>query len=62
MGETYAIHGTVDDVINNLWMMKEPTYVMRIMATGGCLLVDDTCKETLRRWKENGEDVVKKFK
>ena len=62
MGETYAIHGTVDDVINNLWGMKEPTYVMRIMATGGCLLVDDTCKETLRRWKENGEDVVKKFK
>ena len=42
--------------------MKEPDYVMRIMATGGRLLVDDTCKENLRRWKENGEDVVKKFK
>ena len=21
----------------------------------------ETCKETVRRWKENGEDVVKKF-
>ena len=26
------------------------------------LLADDTCKETVRRWKENGKDVVKNFK
>ena len=25
-------------------------------------MADDTCKETVRIWKENGEDVVKKFK
>ena len=35
---------------------------MRMMATGGRLLEDDTCKDTVRIWKENGEDVVKKFK
>ena len=35
---------------------------MRIMATGARLLKDETCKETVRRWKENGEDVVNKFK
>ena len=35
---------------------------MRMMANGGRLLVDETCKGTVRRWKENGEDVVKKFK
>ena len=42
--------------------MKEPNYVMRMMATSGHLLADETCKDTVRRWKENGEDVVKKFK
>ena len=35
--------------------------MMRMMATGGLLLEDDTCKETVIRWKENGEDVVKNF-
>ena len=39
-----------------------PTYVMRMMDTGGRLLADDTCKDTVRIWNENGEDVVKKFK
>ena len=42
--------------------MNEPTYVMRMMDTGGYILVYDTCKENLRIWNENGEDVVKKFK
>ena len=62
VGNTYALQGTVYDVIYNLWGMKEPNYSMRIMATGGRLLTDETCKETVRIWKENGEDVVKKFK
>ena len=62
MGETDAIQGTVDDVIYNLWGTKEPNYVMRMMATSGRLLADETCKDTVRRWKENGEEVVKKFK
>ena len=57
-----SIQVTVDDVIYNLWGMKEPNYVTRMMATGVCLLADDTCNDTVRRWKENGEDVVKKFK
>ena len=42
--------------------MKEPNYFMRMMDTDGRLLADETCKETLIRWKENGEDLVKKFK
>ena len=50
MGETYAIQGTVNGVIYNLWGMKEPNYVMRMMATGGRLLADETCKETDIRW------------
>ena len=61
VGETHAIQVTVDDVIYNLLVMKEPTYVMMMMATGGGLLADETCKESVRRWKENVEDMVKKF-
>ena len=36
--------------------------MMRMMAAGGRLFTDDTCKEIVGRCKENGEDVVKKFK
>ena len=52
--ETNAIQGTVDYSIYNLCVMKLSSYVMRMMATYGRLLVDDTCKETMRRWNENG--------
>ena len=44
VGETDAVHGTADNVMYSLWGLKEPKYVMRIMATGGRLLTDDTCK------------------
>ena len=54
VGDTDAIKGTIDDVIYNIWWMKEPNYVTRMMATGGRLLSNETCKETVRRWKENG--------
>ena len=62
MEEKDVVQGTFDDVIYNSWCMKEPNDVMRMMPTGGRLLADDTCKETMIKWKENGEDVVKKFK
>ena len=42
--------------------MKKLNSVMRMMAIGGRLLVFDTSKETVRRWKENGADLAKKFK
>ena len=41
--------------------MKEPNYVVRMMATGGRILVDESCKETVRRLKENAEEVLKNF-
>ena len=49
VGDTDAIQGTVDGVIYNLWGTKEPNYVIRMMATGGCLLADEKCEETVRR-------------
>ena len=48
VGEIDAIQVTVDYIIYNLWGMKEPNYVMRMMATGVRLLADDTCKKTVR--------------
>ena len=42
--------------------IEGPNYDMRMRANVGRLLADDTCKETVRRWKENGEDVVNNFK
>ena len=42
--------------------MKYPNYFMRMMSNGGRLLADDTRKETKRRCKVNGEDILKKFK
>ena len=62
VGETYAIQGKVDDVIYDLWGMKDPNYEMSMMATVDVLLADETRKETVRIRKENIEDVVKKFK
>ena len=42
--------------------MKGPIYMMRMVATGGRILANDTCKETVIIWKENGEYMVKKVK
>ena len=55
MCETDAIQVTVDDIIYNLWRIKDSYYVMSMMATRGRLLDDDTCRDTVIIWKENGE-------
>jgi hypothetical protein len=62
VGDNHAIAGTMDGVPYNLWGMKEPDYVMRMMATGGPLAVFDTCKEALRKWTEEGIEVVRRFR
>ena len=51
MGETDTIHVTVNDVIYNLWGIKDPNYVMSIMDTGGRPLEDYTFKDTVIRCK-----------
>ncbi|KAL7549033.1 hypothetical protein ACHAWF_012294, partial [Thalassiosira exigua] len=48
VGEIDAIQGEKDRVKYTLWGMKEPDYVMRIMATGGALISDETCKTAYR--------------
>ena len=54
VGDVDAIAGQMRaddgvDVEYTLWGMKEPDYVMRMMATGGALRSDNTCRETSRR-------------
>ena len=44
VGDIDVIQGTVDDFIYNLWGIKEPNYVMRMMAIGGRLFSNETCK------------------
>ena len=43
VGDTNAIQGVMDGQPYNLWGMKEPDYVIRMMAMGGALLHDETC-------------------
>ncbi len=62
VGDNHAILGTMDDVVYNLWGMKEPDYVMRMMATGGPLAVYESCREALRKWTDGGIEVVRRFR
>ena len=62
VGDNHAISGTMDGVPYNLWGMKEPDYVMRMMATGGPLSALESCKETVRKWVEAGVEVVHRFR
>ncbi len=46
--ECEALSGTLNASPYNIWGMKEPDYVMKIMATCGVLEEDDNCRETFR--------------
>ena len=51
----------MEGVLYNLWAMKEPDYLMKMMATGGSLIVDDSCRSTSRCWIEGGDQARKEF-
>ncbi len=48
VGNVNAIQGQKDGIDYTIWRMKDPDYVMRIMATGGALISDNSCKTTHR--------------
>jgi hypothetical protein len=58
IGDTLAITGKLDGKEYFLWNFKEPTYIMKMMATGGPLLANDSCGEQKRRWTEGGVERV----
>jgi len=62
VGDTDAVSGTMDGTMYNPWGLKETNYVMWMMATGGALLADDTCKEVVRKWEEGETKMVWPFK
>jgi hypothetical protein len=50
VGEWLAISGKLDGEDYFLWGLREPSYVMKMMATGGPLLPNSTCAEQKRVW------------
>jgi hypothetical protein len=62
VGDNHAIVGTMDGLAYNLWGMKEPDYVMRMMASGGPLAAYETCKEAVHKWTEGGIEVVRRIR
>jgi hypothetical protein len=61
VGDCHAIAGTQDGILYNLWRMKEPDYVMRMMTTGGLMTTFESCKESVRWWIDRGVKVVCRF-
>ena len=62
VGDCDAIQGVMEGTTYNLWGMKEPDYVMRMMATGGPLDANDSCRTASHRWNEAGVEVHRTFK
>ena len=52
---------TLDGEEYFFWALKEPSYIMKIMATVGPLLANDSCGEQKRRWTEEGVERVGTF-
>ena len=61
VGDCHASQGVMEGVTYNLWGMKEPDYVMRMMATGGPLGVQESCRMARRWWNEGGVEVARTF-
>jgi hypothetical protein len=61
IGDSMGISGTLDGEEYFLWGLKEPSYVMKMMATGGPLLANESCGEQKRRWMEGGVEVAQRF-
>jgi hypothetical protein len=61
VGDVDAVSGTQDGIPYNLWGIKEPNYVMRMMATGGPNSADESCKTTTCTWKRGNEKISTTF-
>jgi hypothetical protein len=61
VGDSMAISGILDGIRYFLWGLKEPSYVMKLMATGGPLIPNDSCKMQKRKWTEGGVKMMRMF-
>ncbi len=62
IGDVDAITRVQDNVPYFIWGMKEPDYVMRMMATDGPQGSINECREMKRRCTEGNQEVERKFK
>jgi hypothetical protein len=61
VGDFNAFMGMLDGIDYNIWAMKEPNYVMKMMSCSGPLQSDENCKEAKRTWIEDGVEVARRF-
>jgi hypothetical protein len=61
VGDSLAITGKLDGEEYFFWALKEPSYIMKMMATGGPLLANDSCKKQKRKWIEGGVETSGTF-
>jgi hypothetical protein len=61
VGDSLTISGKLDGEEYFFWAPKEPSYIMKIMATVGPLLANDSCGEQKWRWTEEGVERVGTF-
>ncbi len=61
VGTSMAISSVLDGVKNFLWGLKEPSYVMKMMVTGGPLIANETCKDQQWRLTKDGVEVSHTF-
>ena len=55
--DCHAIQGEMEGTTYNLWGMKEPDYVMWMMATGGLLDANESCRMASHHWNNGGVEV-----
>ena len=55
IGKCDSLQGRLDDVPYDIFCMREPDYVMKIMSTYGGLTVQEDQRDSIRAYYENGE-------
>jgi hypothetical protein len=61
VGDLMAISGVLDGIRYFLWGHKKPSYVMKLMATGGPLISNHSCKMQKQKWTEGGVEMMRMF-
>ena len=61
VGDCDSFRGTLDGVPYDIFTLKEPDYIMKVMSTYGGLTVPQNQRESKRVWKENGETKTATF-
>ena len=62
VGSVDSLKGKLENVPYNIFCMKYPDYVMKIMSTYGGLLENDWQKELVRKYKDGNREETKTFK